>query len=125
MKLPVYPRGANPRIDRHIQRKKLAYCEEQVNQYGTARWVDPADHSKGIICCDFLYFGEKITPPTVEQIAKLKKRLRSGLPPIEPDGCRFVPPRDAQVNETVPRPLIENVVLASQGWDWSMEPATA
>jgi hypothetical protein len=125
MKLPVYPRGANPRIDRHIQRKPLAYCEDQVNKYGSARWVDPADPTKGIICCDFLYFGKKISPPTADQIAKLKKRLRSGLPPVEPDGCKFVPPRNADRNETLPRIQVENVVFASRSWDWTMEPATA
>ena len=124
MKISVYPRGANPRVDRHIQRKSLSYCEDQVNLYGTAEWVDAADHSQGIICRDFLYFGEKIAPPTPTQLEKLKNRLRSGLPPLEPDGCRFIPP-PMEKNCTLPRVNLENVLLSALAWDWTMEPANA
>lgn len=124
MKIHVYPRGANPRIDRHIQRKSMAYCIEQVEMYGTAEWVDPKDRTQGIICCDFLYLGEKVSPPTPEVIEKLKKRLKSGLPPVEVANCRFVPPPGTR-NETLNRIQVDNVFLASQNWDWIAEPAQA
>lgn len=128
MKISVYPRGANPRIDRHIQRKSLNFATEQVEVYGTAVWVDEADHSQGIICCDFLYFGEKVEPvvsATPEEIEKLTRgKLKSALPPVEVSGCKFVPPATER-NNTLPHPQIENVLLAARAWDWTMEPATA
>lgn len=124
MKAHVYPRGANPRIDRHIQRKSMAYCVEQVEVYGTAEWVDPKDQTKGIICCDFLYLGEKVSPPSPGVIEKLKKRLRSSLPPAEVGNCRFVHPT-REKNPTLVRINIDDLVIAAAGWDWSKEPASA
>lgn len=128
MKVSVYPRGANPRIDRHIQRKSLSFATEQVEVYGTADWVDPNDHGKGIVCRDRLYFGEKtqfVTRATPAEIEKLTKgKLRSALPPAEVGNCRFVAPK-VEFNDSLPRLNLTDVVLASRTWDWTMEPATA
>jgi hypothetical protein len=128
MKVSVYPRGANPRVDRHIQRKSLQYATDQVEVYGAAEWVDPADHMKGIVCRDRLSFGEKIqvvVAATPEEIKKLTRgRLRSSLPPAEVGNCKFIPP-PSQKNETLVRVILEPVLIASHNWDWTMEPATA
>ena len=87
MKVSVYPRGANPRIDRHIQRKSLHFAHEQVEVYGAAEWVDSNDPTKGIICRDHLYLGEKverILDATPEELKKLTHgKLRSALPRLK------------------------------------------
>jgi hypothetical protein len=128
MKISVYPRGANPLVDRHIQRKSLHFATEQVEVYGAAEWVDPGDHLKGIICRDRLPFGEKIeriVAATPEEIKKLTHgKLRSALPPAEVGGCKFMPPA-TEKNLTLPRITIENLAAAAYNWDWTMEPATA
>jgi hypothetical protein len=128
MKISVYPRGANPRIDRHIQRKSLSYATEQVEVYGVAEWVDPNDHLKGIICRDRLAFGPKIefvTAATPEEIKKLTRgKLRSLLPSAEVAGCKFIAPA-MEKNLTLPRITIEHLAAASPNWDWSMEPVSA
>jgi hypothetical protein len=94
MKISVFARGSNPAIDRHIQRKSVSYCEEEV-QALRADWVDPDDHCKGIICREFLYFGEKLTPAQPEQVRKLS--LRSALPPLEVSGTLFNDPEISTV----------------------------
>lgn len=128
MKISVYPRGANPLVDRHIQRKSLHFCTEQVEVYGAADWIDPLDHAKGIVCRDRLFFGEKIerildaTPAEVEKLTR--GNLRSALPPAEIGNCKFVGPASER-NETFARIQVDNVLIASRSWDWTMEPATA
>jgi len=128
MKVSVYPRGANPRIDRHIQRKSLTYATAQVEMYGAADWVDPADHAKGIICRNHLYLGEKverIVAATPEEVKKLTRgKLRSALPPAELGNCKFIPPA-MERNSTLPRITIEYLATAAPNWDWTMEPASA
>lgn len=119
MRIPVYARGANPRVDRPIQHKNLSYGKEAVEMYGSAVWVDPADPSKGIICRDFLYFGEKtVAPPTPEQLRKLRSKLKSALPPLEPNGCKFIPP-PMEKNPTLPRLNLAAIELAADHWDWA------
>lgn len=83
MNISVFARGSNPAVDRHIQRKSESFCAIEVNA-GRADWVNPDDHSRGIICRDFLYFGEKVSPAQPEQLSKLT--LRNALPPIEVRG---------------------------------------
>lgn len=128
MKISVYPRGANPRIDRHIQRKSLSYATEQVELYGVAEWIDPNDHLKGIICRDRLAFGPKIerivdaTPAELEKLTHGK--LRSALPPAEIGDCKFVPPPNER-NDTLVRLQLDPLFIAAQSWDWTMEPASA
>ena len=62
MRFPVFARGANPRVDAPILRKSKTYVEQAVND-GRADWVDPADHKKGIVCREILYFGEREPKP--------------------------------------------------------------
>ena len=131
MKVFVYPRGANPRVDRPIQRKTLEFCRQQVEQYGSADWVDPKDHSKGIVCRQFLHFGarvaQKITAAGVDEaryMKRLKKRLRSALPPVEVGGCRFVAP-GTEKNPTLARAILTPVTEAAWRWDWSKEAVSA
>jgi hypothetical protein len=50
--------------------------------------------------------------------------LLSGLPPAEIGNCKFIPPPMPK-NDTIPRVQWENVVLASQSWDWTAEPTSA
>lgn len=90
MKISVFPRGSNPAIDRHIQRKSLSYCEGEV-QALRADWVNPNDAMQGIICRDFLYFGQKLTPAAPEQVAKLSRR--NALSPIEVSNTQFDDPQ--------------------------------
>jgi hypothetical protein len=59
MRFPVFGRGANPRIDIPIQRKKMAYLEELVC-LGNSDWVDRADHRKGIVAHEIIYFGKRL-----------------------------------------------------------------
>lgn len=80
MKISVFPRGSNPVVDRHIQRKSLSYCEAEV-EARRADWVDPEEPLSGIICREFLCFGQKLTPAAPEQVQNLS--LRSALPPME------------------------------------------
>ncbi|SRR5579871_2580071 len=131
MKAFVYPRGANPRVDRPIQRKTLEFCRQQVEQYGSADWVDPKDHSKGIVCRQFLHFGARVaqkvaTAGVLEQRyqKRLKKRLLSALPPAEVGGCRFQPP-NSDKNPTLARLVSTDVTIAAERWDWSKEAASA
>ena len=90
MKISVYARGSNPAVDRHIQRKSLSYCERQVKE-ALADWVDPSDPTKGILCREFLAFGEKLTPAAPEQVSKLTRR-RNSLPPLEVSQTQYDDP---------------------------------
>lgn len=85
MRVNVYPRGANPSVDRHILRKSLAYAIEQVENF-LAAWVDPADWSKGIIAREFLPSVKAMPLPESEG-------GRADLVPMAQ--LRFVPPPNA------------------------------
>ncbi|MGA9672790.1 MAG: hypothetical protein WBQ94_26470 [Terracidiphilus sp.] len=89
MRIPVFSRGSNPRVDRPNQRKSLAYGAEEVSQ-GRADWVDSADPAQGILCREFLYSGERLKPAEPEHVKKLS--LRSALPPVEVGGTQFKDP---------------------------------
>jgi hypothetical protein len=115
MRVPVYPRGANPRTTRRILKKSLAYAEKEV-LHRRADWADPADPSKGIVPREFLASG-KVYSATPEQIDELTS------PP--PDaGLKFIPP-PMQKNPTLPRVNVSCLLVAAPTWDWTMEPATA
>ncbi len=88
MRIPVFARGANPRIDRPNQRKSLNYGLEEVAA-GRADWIDPSDPLQGIWCRAILY-GQKVTPAYPEQLSQLS--LRSALPPLEVHGATFDDP---------------------------------
>ena len=127
MRFPVFARRSTPAVDAPILRKSYRYVCDQVDA-GRADWIDPLDHAKGIVCRDRLFFGEKIerildaTPAEVEKLTHGK--LRSALPPAEIGNCKFVGP-GMETNSTFSRAIVTNVLLASQSWDWTMEPATA
>ncbi len=91
MRIPVFARGSNPAIDRPNQRKSGTYGFEEVDA-GRADWIDPNDHSKGILCRAFLYSGQTLTPAQPEQVVKLSRR--NSLPPFEvgPGPTRFDDP---------------------------------
>lgn len=57
MRIPVFARGANPRVDRFLQKKSLSYCLDEV-LHGRADWIDPNEMRKGIICRQRLYIGQ-------------------------------------------------------------------
>jgi len=103
MRIPVFARGTNPRIDRPILRKSETYTDAQVAA-GRADYVDPADKSKGIICREMLYFGER--PVRVETVPV------GYLAPRELPGVKFVPPT------TSTWPTLSGM---AQGWDWAFE----
>ena len=104
MRIPVFARGSNPRVDRRITKKSLLYAETQVLE-GLADWVDPCDPSRGIIAREYLPSGKALVPDpgAVENLA---------LPRVELPGVKYVPPA------TDPRPRISTV---REGWDWSLE----
>ena len=118
MRVPVYPRGSNPRVDRPILRKSIHYAEEQVVNF-LASWIDPLDPAKGIVALDFLPSGKAIDAAP-EQI----DRLTSSLSPAEVGGCKFCPPNTPK-NPTIPRIHLESLQLAAINWDWSKEASLA
>lgn len=83
MRVNVYSRGSNPRIDRRILRKSASYALEQVEKL-LADWVDPDDWSKGIVAREYLP-SEKHTLPTEADNTSL------GMPHL-----KFIPPPGAK-----------------------------
>jgi len=73
-------------VDRPILRKSRSYVEGEVLA-GRAEWVNPKDHSQGIICREMLYFGPRLDPSPVASPDDPAK-----LPPLELPGLIFVPP---------------------------------
>ena len=65
MRFPVFARRTNPSVDKAILRKSKFYVEEAVAN-GRADWVDELDHTKGIVCREMLYFGERELKPMPE-----------------------------------------------------------
>ncbi len=89
MRIPVFARGSNPAIDRPNQRKSESYGIAEVDAF-RADWIDPADHSKGILCRAFLYSGQYLKPASPEQVSKLSRR--NSLPALEVHGSQFDDP---------------------------------
>lgn len=89
MRIPVFARGSNPAVDRPNQRKSESYGAAEVEAC-RADWVDPNDHSRGILCRAFLYSGETLKPASPHQLSRLT--LRNALPPIEVGGAQFDDP---------------------------------
>lgn len=79
MRVSVFARGSNPAIDRPNVRKSVSYASAEV-EAGRADWVNPNDHSKGILCRAFLYSGELLKPAQPDQLRRLH---RNSLPPRE------------------------------------------
>jgi hypothetical protein len=117
MKVPVYPRGADPRVARPILRKSHYYAAEQVLAC-RADWVDSEDPRKGIVPREFLPSG-KVYGASAEQIELLEE-----LGPPPDAGLRFIPPPMEQ-NPTLPRINIDPLCTAAPSWDWSYEGAPA
>jgi hypothetical protein len=90
----VFARGANPAIDRPNVRKSVSYAAEEVAA-GRADWVDLHDHSKGVVCREFLYRGEMLKPAQPEQLTRLSRR--NALPPLEVSGTQFDDPHKSQL----------------------------
>ena len=115
MRIPVFGRGANPRIDLPILRKSESYAALQVEER-RADWINPDDHSRGILCRELIYFGPRaVYLETVE--------LSTAFP-AELPGIRFIPPPN-QKNPTLPHLESQNLLAAAPQWDWSAEPASA
>jgi len=89
MRIDVFARGANPRIDRPNQRKNVKYGEEEVRA-GRADWINPDDHSQGILCRAFLYSGQTLKPADRDQISHLSRRR--SLASSEVQGLNFDDP---------------------------------
>jgi hypothetical protein len=115
MRIPVFGRGSNPRVDLPILRKSESYAALQVEER-RADWLDPDDHSKGILCRELIYFGPRaVYLETVE----LSQAFPAELP-----GIRFVPPPMPK-NETLPHLESNSLLASAPHWDWSAEPAPA
>lgn len=109
MRIPVFARGANPSIDRPILRKSESYCRLQVDE-GRAFWLDPADHAKGIVCRELLYFGPReirMEPADLESVNFAE------LP-----GVRFVYRRE--VNPAIAAVRVHSLQAALPEWDFSV-----
>lgn len=108
MRIPVFARGSNPAVDRRLQRKSESYGIAEVAA-ARADWVDPLDHSKGIICRAILYSGgQRFVAETVS--------VDSISPP--PDaGLKFIPPKSWK-NPTLPRIHVDGLLQAASGWDF-------
>lgn len=91
MRIPVFARGSNPAIDRPNQRKSIAYGTAEV-EAGRADWVDPDDHTRGILCRAFLYSGQQLVVASPEFVAKLARPRPCPLPPVEVGNARFDDP---------------------------------
>lgn len=87
MRIPVFPRGANPRVDRPNQRKSENYGREEV-EAGRADWVNADDPAQGILCRAFFYHGQSLTPAQPEQLTNL--RSNRSLAPLEVHGSQFL-----------------------------------
>lgn len=118
MRIPVFARGANPRVDRPFLKKSESYAEGEVLA-GHADWLDPDDHTKGILCRELLYFGPR--PTRVETVHLADLELEHDL--AELPGLRFV--YDRERNPTIPSIQIERLLSAAPGWDWSAEAAAS
>lgn len=108
MRIPVFARGANPRVDRPILKKSTFYGAEQVQNL-LADWVDPSDHSRGIIAREFLPSAKRVE--TVEV---------SAVNWAELPGIRYVPP-PMEENPTLPRLNLQALSEVVPTWDWSQE----
>ena len=92
----MFPRGANPRVDRPNQRKSMSYAAEEVAA-GRADWVDQADHSQGILCRAILYSGERLVAAAPESLSRLS--YRNALPPLEVLDTQFDDPQKSSVKQ--------------------------
>lgn len=97
MRVSVFARGSNPAIDRRIQRKSLQYATDEV-EAGRADWVNPEDHSQGVICRAILYSGERLVNAAPEALQKLARPRRCPIPPLEVELTHF---DDPEKNQTV------------------------
>ena len=110
MRIPVFARGANPRVDRPILKKSKSYADEQV-VLGRAEYIHPTNPAHGIICRELLYFG----PPRFE--AEPNDLLNSFNLSGELRGVKFIPPSND--------PRLGILAQLRAGWDWSGEQALA
>ena len=69
MRFPVFAARRNPATDRAIVRKSRSHVQAQVDA-GRADWIDPADHSKGIVIRELTYFGPRtVSEPSAPVLA--------------------------------------------------------
>jgi hypothetical protein len=113
MRLPVYPRGSDPRTSRPILRKSFPYAQEQVRNL-LADWVDPLDPRKGIVAREFLPSGKVFTISPNE----LKTRFVANCRLLQPD-C----PTHYE-NDQIAALRIRSKATVLRSWDWTAEPAT-
>ena len=113
----MFGRGTNPRIDPPILRKSESYAALQV-EAGRADWLNPADHSQGILCRELIYFGPRAVQ--VETVSVTYCFTGSGELP----GLRFIPPPTIH-NPTLPALQMESLFVAAPSWDWSQESSQA
>lgn len=92
MRIPVFARGANPRVERPILKKSKSYCDQQV-MLGIADYIDPTDPSKGMLCRELLYFGER------EFKAETVDPTKLNLAALEVGNARFRAPSSADWQE--------------------------
>lgn len=111
MRFPVFARGVNPSVEKPILHKSKSYAFSQV-ECGRADWVDPLDHSRGIIAREMIYFGPKELAP--EQPSSISPGIF---------GLKFIPPK-MEKNPTLTRLEYASLVDSAPSWDWTHEPQT-
>ena len=117
MRVPVYPRGSDPRSARRILSKSLSYAQEEVRNC-RADWVDPADPRKGIVPREFLASG-KVFAAAPSDLADLKRRFVANVRYRQPDRPTNY------TNNDIAAVRIHAKSVVQRTWDWQMEPATA
>ncbi len=108
MRIPVFARHANPRVDTPILRKSITYIQEQIDK-GRAHWVDVGNPRKGIVCREMLNFGGR---PKDEPESE-STHIFAELP-----GKKVIPAK-MQQNPTLPRLHIDPLRIAATRWDWA------
>jgi len=103
MRIPVFARRANPRVDRPILKKSHTYAASQV-EAGLADWIDPTDLRKGIVCREML---NRERPPQFEPETGTCSSDRAL-------GVKFIGPPN-------PIPHFRSDLGRGGGWDWSID----
>jgi hypothetical protein len=107
MRIPVYRRGADPRLEVPLMRKSRFYAEQQVRE-GLADWVDYGDPRKGIICREMLRFGPREMPVVISRSLQI-------LPASEVHGTKYVGPQRG--------PLYAGLLVRARLWAKALQSA--
>jgi hypothetical protein len=114
VRIPVFARRSNPSVDLPIIRKSVAYCEKQVADL-LAEWVNPSDHSQGIIAREFL---------PRETMPDFSPAPLETLPASELPGVKFEDPENSEAKREERARLVEAARMVTYfGSDKELIPA--